>query len=73
MTNHVYHKYTKHIEINCHSICEAFEAHVITLQRIFTELKIVDIINKALTCHQHYFLSSKLTLVDQPTSILKRL
>ena len=34
--NHVYHERTKHIEVNCHSIHEAFEACVITLPHIST-------------------------------------
>ena len=68
-TNPIYHEHTKHIEVNCHSISEAFQAHVITLPHISIELQIIDIFTKALTCHRHCFLSSKLMLVDQPASI----
>ena len=67
--NLVYHEWTKHIEVDCHYIREVFTQGVITLPHLTTNLQIVDVFTKALTCQRHKFLSSKLMMIDLRASI----
>jgi len=67
--NPVYGKRTKHIEVDGHSIREAYDHQIITLPYISTTLQIADIFTKSMPRQRHHFLTSKLMLVDLPASI----
>ena len=68
-TNPVLHERNKHIEVNCHSIREAVNAHVISLPYISTNLQITDVFTKSMTRQQHQFLVDKLMLINRAASI----
>eukprot|EP00258_Populus_trichocarpa_P025344 XP_024441363.1 ABC transporter B family member 11 isoform X2 [Populus trichocarpa] len=67
--NHVFYQRTKYIEVNCHSIRESFDQHVITFSHISPEHQTSDIFTKTLSRHRHQFLVDKLMLFDLLASI----
>jgi len=67
--NSVFHECTKPIEVDCHSIREAFARQEITLPHISTEHQTVDVFTNAPSRPHHQFLIDKLMLLNRQTSI----
>lgn len=67
--NPIFHKHTKYIKVDYHSIRESVDTSVISLSHVSSALQIADVLTKSMTRQRHQFLVGKLMFLDQPASI----